>query len=1763
MRTSPVHYIAPSSISITPNANGSADDLAVYVARSARIKVYSRGSLQTQDATYQQWKLSGRNRRLAESDVPYTIYARLPKGDKETGYLVFAPKQLTVSGWIDKYPYLTLDGLATGTAGHDTGSNWYVRLGEVSLPENGSRTVTLDTGILGTDQFNAEWNLDPDDAPLRVSIRCTIDGEDAGQTPYVPWERKLLLQATLVEGWDTGAASRLDHWTIARNTDDASLDPDWPDEERRRTFADTGEIELSHRRGPADDFNQAVSASYLVTAWGTTEDDPDGEVVALAYTTVSIMAETVEKYDLEVSTSLVTYSQASGTYRPAGGVRVGIRATDQKGNATKVTRGQLITAGLHVSYSHQDEEDWTPLVFDNPVEDPAEAVIPTDAFSEKKSIVIRLTNTSGMELSLFTVAFMIETDDASELYLSRLHDDKAHGFIGFLKGVWFGVKDWFIDENGNANFHNLTVAGVLDAIKGYIDDLRSHNFQSGLLDGAGFRLTNDNGEGSSELEVDFLKVRKKATFMELEIREETFVGGNNHYSPAGSIIYKVEYMDENDQPIGYTIRKVPFLLKRFAFLGRVFNYAARKRILHQLSPAEWAQVHHFRCYLLADDGTTATRNWWKVGDQPRCQTFNKAISAQNKRDNLYNWKKDHFSDDPSTPMPDKTIIEGPFETAYYWRLVSNVGSEKLDDGHAYDFIDMPYEGWGGYSETDKRSFRDGGSGIPVAGDTIVCIGNRTDESRMNVVSLYTSGSDNHPPAIKGYRGIHTFSFENTLVWEMSPEQFLVKAKSFKLFDDTGYEFPVPLERGEWQHGARYHWYDRTSWKGCIWLCQVLDIYVWENATGTEYQQWQVENIEYGEGNFEYSTVIGSDEIVHGTDHYYARGTVGGQTVYKIKLYTYSEPDKNNDLWLREVDKGRNGMDGDGVEFVYIRTATNQAPYITSSSDSYGGKTYLDDDYLPLSSAGRCTDDPSGVTKQLPYEWVIKRTMADPDGESGERIWHKYGEGQYEGRMSLWATYSENTIRLDISNEMDMIHTTSALLIDTARTVETIVQLYDGSTEVDISAATMSVSGGPSSTIATFSQAASGRGWKLSWAFKAGQTMAAAYNITISYTYKNEAHTAVFTVSASKGEPVWQLKPSLSAIPFQRNSDNTLTPASRAVGLSLVKIDGGSTATYTSVQTGLTVRYSTSSMPSSASAGTGWSSGNITVANTADNLYIAMFNASGTLLDRETIPVVKDGEKGASSFTSHVFKRQNSQPSAPSGGSYSSPVPSGWSDGIPDGSAMVWMSTRIFSSDGQAPQQSAWTTPRQMTDTADFDVEFSSVASPNPPSGHPNTNTQWSNTSSSSTIWMATSEYHNGTWSDWQVAKIKGEKGDKGDQGNKGDKGDKGDQGSAGHVGRWYYFAGEWDAGTSYLFEATKAPYVKRGNNFYMLDCAAWASTQQSSATYTSRGQDPASYNSGNPWSPMTAVFKYIITEAMFTQNAYLGSFIINNDWMISQHGTVNGAASTNYTAFDPNHPNDNTGSNFIPNFAVDGKTGTSYQKKGYIGGFAIGAKDLTNTAYDASVTIQNAASNPTQIARIGKNAIDEMTRLSCSLQAESRKSGTYNTALYLKASGATYNYAFHGEGNGVLDGLVFGFKTKFLSVAGAGDQLYQIDLNEGSTIVLKGSHSSGNVAIAMPKLSNVRQCLGLPSNSSTAFAIEINIINLSAYGYTYLSFRGDTHTGTTLGADYPYWMSPDDTVWGHFVELSRGDYMKFMLIYSEVAGSSSMEYRAYMLIERT
>ena len=151
---------------------------------------------------------------------------------------------------------------------------------------------------------------------------------------------------------------------------------------------------------------------------------------------------------------------------------------------------------------------------------------------------------------------------------------------------------------------------------------------------------------------------------------------------------------------------------------------------------------------------------------------------------------------------------------------------------------------------------------------------------------------------------------------------------------------------------------------------------------------------------------------------------------------------------------------------------------------------------------------------------------------------------------------------------------------------------------------------------------------------------------------------------------------------------------------------------------------------------------------------------------------QDGADGA--FLSTAFIRTNSTPSTPSGGSYADPKPttSGWSDSIPAGENILWASSRKFYSDDRA---GVWSTPRQMTDTATFDVEFAKMQSddatppmPTDANRHGGSGTQiWfdpaQDTSEdfTSMYWRAERECTNGEWSGWTIVRIKGESGEDG------------------------------------------------------------------------------------------------------------------------------------------------------------------------------------------------------------------------------------------------------------------------------------------------------------------------------------------------------------------------------------------------------------------
>lgn len=112
----------------------------------------------------------------------------------------------------------------------------------------------------------------------------------------------------------------------------------------------------------------------------------------------------------------------------------------------------------------------------------------------------------------------------------------------------------------------------------------------------------------------------------------------------------------------------------------------------------------YRCYFRATDGERTIYNDFVVGDQARCQTFNI-----------------------------KPGVHQNVSNRYYWRLVTGIGD---------DYIDL--------SKTDC----DANSDIPVAGDDICHLGNRTNTERQNAQVLSSIGNT---PSFKQYVGIDSYS----------------------------------------------------------------------------------------------------------------------------------------------------------------------------------------------------------------------------------------------------------------------------------------------------------------------------------------------------------------------------------------------------------------------------------------------------------------------------------------------------------------------------------------------------------------------------------------------------------------------------------------------------------------------------------------------------------------------------------------------------------------------------------------------------------------------------------------------------------------------------------------------------------------------------------------------------------------------------------------------------------------------------------------------
>lgn len=310
--------------------------------------------------------------------------------------------------------------------------------------------------------------------------------------------------------------------------------------------------------------------------------------------------------------------------------------------------------------------------------------------------------------------------------------------------------------------------------RGIMNHLQSTDYTGdGMLD-SGYKLWYE--EGRAKLVIDDLVARGKFTVNELETRIWTYAGGNMVFSGAGSTIFFVEYLDADDNPLGYTYINQPWLLRGRALLAASLSWSKRRQIQRQLNETERAAVVKFRCYEFSDDGTMQTRNWWKPNDIAMCQSLNKV--------------RDKVNSDGS--------YSGYASNTVYKRRVAGIGSKEipmLNDGRVYDYVDLwnvydlagsgcSYIGTDGQEHliTDQvkgflnmaPSGSDPSTDWPSAGDVIVQMGNPIDTDRQSAVTIEVQG-DVH--GFKVYDTISDYSMANKLWVELGYDQTTGKAKA--------------------------------------------------------------------------------------------------------------------------------------------------------------------------------------------------------------------------------------------------------------------------------------------------------------------------------------------------------------------------------------------------------------------------------------------------------------------------------------------------------------------------------------------------------------------------------------------------------------------------------------------------------------------------------------------------------------------------------------------------------------------------------------------------------------------------------------------------------------------------------------------------------------------------------------------------------------------------------------------------------------------------
>lgn len=388
-------------------------------------------------------------------------------------------------------------------------------------------------------------------------------------------------------------------------------------------------------------------------------------------------------------------------------------------------------------------------------------------------------------------------------FLSKENDDTVNGMITFIKGL---VSEALVKLNRGAYFGK---GGALidEAGRAIFESLQSIDYDNEAEQG--FAVKKDNGKYHAF--VTNLTIWGKAIFHELDVRKLSYSGGNIYLSGAGSKLIKVVPVKESVSADG------------------VISWVE--------TTADDAECAGWKCYLLADNGTTATMNYWQEGDQVRCQTIGEIVAggAYSDTSNKSYWRT---IPDGGVSTQNEKIYGTKTET-----YLDEAGKEQtreeqveLYDGQAFAWIVVGKhsEGLDGYTEKNAPVEI---KGDPAEGDTIVLDGNRhrngnleyDKTDRQNVIILEITGD--YAPRIACYANISEYKHTITKsvngenkevslsVFETSPKGGTkINSSHFELISDDGSTINIINYRGDWVEENTYHKNDQVNHNNAVWVC---------------------------------------------------------------------------------------------------------------------------------------------------------------------------------------------------------------------------------------------------------------------------------------------------------------------------------------------------------------------------------------------------------------------------------------------------------------------------------------------------------------------------------------------------------------------------------------------------------------------------------------------------------------------------------------------------------------------------------------------------------------------------------------------------------------------------------------------------------------------------------------------------------------------------------------------------------------------------------